>query len=193
MRKSGFVATVAMVALSATVAFGKSTSYIGGRMKVTGTLSAVSTPPGSDQGPCPSPTYAKNCPAAPNGMTNCFCLQVMNATVKGGRIGQGTAILSVSQDAGDGNGASSPSGGQTSAWPVFAGAVFTDSKTGAQATFNISGSLYHPPNQPQGSTTLLLTPGSNYSDASGGPTLGKVTGTVEFYAPYSVNLTFIPY
>jgi len=180
MRKSGFVATIAGVALCATLAFGKSTSFIGGRMKVTGTMSAPAA------GPCPSPAYAQNCPPAPNTTPNCFCIQVTNAAVTGPRIGKGTAELSFSEDAGNGNGGANGggAGSQSSCWPVFAGGVFTDSKTGSQATLNIGGSLCL---ATPTSTTLVLE-GGNYSVTSGGTGYGKVSGSFGT----SVSLSFIP-
>jgi hypothetical protein len=176
MRKSGFLATIAAVALCATLAFAKSTSFIGGRMKLTGTVSAPAS------GPCPLPLYAHNCPPAPNSTTNCLCLQISNAAVTGAKIHRGTADLSFSEDAGNGNGADG-SESPSNCWPVFGGGVFTDTKTNEQATVNILGTLCL---TTPSSTVPILKGG--YSVASGGSGFGTVSGTVGD----SVSLTFVP-
>jgi hypothetical protein len=177
MRKSGFVVTIAILSLCATMAFGKSIpSFIGGRMRVNGTTS------GQASGPCPSPPYAQNCPPAPNTTANCFCIEVTNAAVTGARIGKGTADLTLTQDAGNGNG-SDGSESSSNCWPIFGGGVFTDSKTAAQATLNIVGTLCL---GKQSNSPPVLKGG--YTVASGGTGFGTVSGTVGD----SVSLSFIP-
>ena len=163
------LAVLALVALSATLAFGKSTSFIGGSMRVTGTSSAPSG------GACSTPSYAANCPTAPSATTNCSCVKVMNAAVKGASIGKGTANLSFTEDSGDGDGTD---GAVTSSncIPVFGGGVFIDSKTAAQATLNIEGTLC-------GSTF-----NGGYSVVSGGTASGTVTGSFG----ESISLAFAP-
>jgi len=95
--------------------------------------------------------------------------------VKGPDIGTGKANLSLTEDEGDGDGtdgSESPSG----CVPVFGGGVFIDSKTTAQATLNIVGTLC-------GSAFS-----GGYSVASGGSAWGTVSGTVG----KSVDLAFEP-
>ena len=134
MRKAHIVAAFATVTLCSAIAFGKSGSFVGGNMKVTGTASAPSA------GACSGVTFAANCPTAPNTAESCACVQVSNATVTGAAIGKGTANLSFDEDAGDGDGTDgsiTPSNCE----PVFGSGGFIDSKTAAQATVNIVATL----------------------------------------------------
>jgi len=159
MRKAQILAAFATVTLCSAIAFGKSGPFIDGSMKVTGTASAPSV------GACSGATFAANCPTAPSTAENCACVQVPNATVTGAAIGKGTANLSFDEDAGDGDGTDgsiTPSNCE----PVFGYGVFTDSKTAAQATVNIVGTLC--------GTSLS----GGYSVAFGGTAWGTVSGTV---------------
>jgi len=169
MRIVQFAAALALLTFGATFAFGKSTSFVGGSMRVTGTASAPSS------GACLSPGYAENCPTARSTTTNCSCVEVMNAAVRGASIGKGTANLSFTEDAGDGDGtdgAVTPS----NCVPVFGAGVFTDTKTMATATLNIEGTLC--------GTTL----NGGYSVAAGGSAFGTVSGSLG----RSATLSFTP-
>lgn len=169
MRKIHFGAALAIVTFCATFAFAKSTSFIGGSMRVTGMASAPAT------GACASPPYVAICPTAPNTTASCACVKVANATVRGAAIGKGTANLSFSEDAGDGDGTDG-SITPSNCLPVFGAGTFTDSKTMEMATLNIQGTLC-------GSAF-----NGGYSVTSGGSAFGTVSGTLGS----SVSLSFTP-